>query len=116
MCFYLPPLLTGKTALVVTPTISLMSDQVSKLENKGIAATLLGSAQGDKNVFQKVAEGKYSLVFATPETVINRCTSQPQRVFTQMAQKGKLCMVALDEAHLIDTWKNFKWAYAWSCV
>ncbi len=40
ICYYLPPLLTKKTVIVVSPTISLMTDQVAKFESKGISAIL----------------------------------------------------------------------------
>ena len=111
ICFYLPPLVTRKTALVVTPTISLMTDQVAKLESKGISATFLGTAQTDKRIMQKVAHGSFSVVFTTPETLIERSTGHPHRVFVKMAEEGKLCMVALDEAHLIQSWKNFRYVF-----
>ena len=47
-----------------------MTDQVAKLESKGISATFLGTAQVDKNIMQKVAEGIFLVVFTTPETMI----------------------------------------------
>lgn len=109
ICFYLPPLVTRKTALVVTPTISLMTDQVAKLESKGISATFLGTAQVDKSIMPKVAEGIFSVVFTTPETLIERSTGHPRRPFVKMAEERKLCMVAVDEAHLIQSWQNFRY-------
>ena len=109
ICFYLPPLVTRKTALVVTPTISLMTDQVAKLESKGISATFLGTAQVDKNIMQKVAEGIFLVVFTTPETMIERSTGHPRRLFVKMAEEGKFCMIAVDEAHLIQSWQNFRY-------
>ena len=108
ICFYLPPLVTRKTALVITPTISLMTDQVSRLTAKGISATFLRSAQTDKTIMQ-VTDGIYSVVFTTPETLIDRSTGHPRRAFTKMAEEKKLCMVALDEAHLVENWKIFRY-------
>ena len=86
-----------------------MTDQVAKLESKGISATFLGTAQVDKNIMQKVAEGIFLVVFTTPETMIERSTGHPRRLFVKMAEEGKLCMVAVDEAHLIQSWQNFRY-------
>ena len=96
---FLPPLVTRKTALVITPTISLMTDQVSRLTAKGISATFLESAQTDKTIMQKVTDGIYSAVFTTPETLIDRSTGHPRRAFTKMAEEKKL---ALNEAHRVE--------------
>ena len=85
-----------------------MTDQVAKLESKGISATFLGTAQVDKSIMQKVAEGIFSVVFTTPETLIERSTGQPRRLFVEMAEE-KLSMVAVDEAHLIQSWQNFRY-------
>ena len=48
LCYQFPPIHEQKKAIVVTPTISLMQDQVRNLEQKGIKAIYLGSAQLDK--------------------------------------------------------------------
>lgn len=45
LCFQFPPLYQQKKAIIVSPTISLMQDQVTNLTSKGIKATYLGSAQ-----------------------------------------------------------------------
>ena len=107
LCFCIPPLYSKKTAIVVSPTISLMTDQVLKLEKKGIPATLLGSAQKE-DVTMKVEEGEFRLVFTTPESFIDKVTGEPRPLFIRMATEGKLCLLAVDEAHLIDSWKLFR--------
>ena len=48
LCFQFPPVFQEKKAFVITPTISLMQDQVHGLLQKGISSTFLGSAQPDK--------------------------------------------------------------------
>ena len=77
LCYTIPPLHDGKTAVVITPTISLMTDQVRKLSSKGLSATFLGSAQKQKNVLQEVETGKYQLVFTTPESFYNKQRRKP---------------------------------------
>ena len=107
MCYTLPPLYDGRTAIVISPTISLMTDQVSKLSKKGIPATLLGSAQKE-DVMPQVENGHYRIVFTTPETFYETVTQVPKEPFLKMARDGKLSVVAVDEAHLISSWQSFR--------
>lgn len=65
--YQLPPLVTGKTALVVSPLISLMQDQVMSLKQRGIKAEFLGSAQTDSSVQTKAETGHFQILFMTPE-------------------------------------------------
>jgi len=67
ICFCIPPLHDGKTAVVISPTISLMTDQVNKLTNRGISATFLGSAQKD-DITPAILNGEYKIVFTTSES------------------------------------------------
>ena len=74
LCYQLPPLLTGKISIIVSPLISLMNDQVIQFNNKignnqeGFpAACFLGSAQTDSLVEIDAVAGKYRLVYLTPE-------------------------------------------------
>lgn len=85
-----------------------MTDQVKKLSDRGIKATFLGTAQAGKDVILKVAKGDFSLVFTTPESFLNKSMNQPKEVFMQMEKEHKLCLVAIDEAHLIVSWKDFR--------
>ena len=66
-CYIIPPLYDGKTTIVIAPTISLMLDQVSNLENKNIPATFLGSGQKD-DVYANICRGDYPLAYTTPES------------------------------------------------
>ena len=45
ICFQIPHLITGKATIVITPTISLMQDQTTTLQEKGIRASFVGSTQ-----------------------------------------------------------------------
>lgn len=109
LCYTVPPLCAeNKTAIIISPTISLMTDQVSKLEKQGILATLLGSAQ-TKDVLQEVLRNEYRLVFCTPESFYDRATRSPRTTFLEMAKKGTICLIAVDEAHLISRWQYFRY-------
>ena len=106
MCFTIPPLFKSKTAIIISPTISLMTDQVSKQVKKGVSATLLGSAQ-KKDVMKQV-DGQYRVVYTTPESFYDRTKMEPRGVFLKMAQEGKPTLITIDEAHLISSWKSFR--------
>lgn len=69
LCFQFPAVWLKKTTIIViTPTISLMSDQTGSLDSRGIKATFLGSAQRDRGVQQRILLGEYEVVFVTPES------------------------------------------------
>ena len=50
LCFQFPPVYENKKRIIITPTVSLMQDQVQKLNGIGIPSVYLGSAQFDKNM------------------------------------------------------------------
>ncbi|XP_078682176.1 ATP-dependent DNA helicase RecQ-like [Branchiostoma floridae x Branchiostoma belcheri] len=57
--------------LVVSPLLSLMQDQVQRLQQGGIKAAYVGETQEDADIKRGVIEGKYSLVFVSPEAILN---------------------------------------------
>ncbi|KAL0419366.1 UNVERIFIED_CONTAM: Werner syndrome ATP-dependent helicase [Sesamum radiatum] len=62
-----PPLVAEKTAVVVSPLISLMQDQVMALKQRGIRAEYLSSAQTDRHVHTNAESGQYDILYMTPE-------------------------------------------------
>ena len=110
LCFQLPSLITGKSTVVLTPTISLMKDQCCKLGEHGISATYLGSSQTDTQMDKKVQEGMYEIVYTTPEKFFdsNGC---PSHIFKPILEAGRVGLIALDEVHLVKSWKNFRYVY-----
>ena len=104
ICFIVPPLYDGKTAIVISPTISLMTDQVNKLIGRGVKATFLGSAQKEQ-VDQPISNGEFQVVYTTPDSKVNK---QPREMFFSLSREKKLSLVAIDEAHLIFSWKTFR--------
>ena len=87
-----------------------MTDQVGKLSRKGISATFLGSAQKE-DVIPRVRSGSFHLVYTTPESFFDYSTKQWKQVFLDLASEGKLSLIAVDEAHLVTSWKSFRYTY-----
>jgi ATP-dependent DNA helicase RecQ len=69
LCYQIPSLHLNQVAVVVCPLISLMQDQVHKLNglSKEPVATFLGSAQKDPQEERKALQGIYNLIYVTPE-------------------------------------------------
>ena len=100
LCYQLPALLLEGTTLVISPLISLMRDQVSALEDQGIAATFLASTLSDAEISQRLrnlADNRYELAYVAPERL-----STPD--FASLLSRLKCPLVAIDEAHCISEW------------
>ncbi|CAI9107204.1 OLC1v1006509C2 [Oldenlandia corymbosa var. corymbosa] len=99
LCYQLPPLITKKTAVIISPLISLMQDQVMALKERGIRTEHLSSAQNASNV-QSIAErGQYDILYMTPE----KACLLPSSFWAKMQETG-ICLLAVDEAHCISEW------------
>ena len=102
LCYQLPALHMGQTAVVVSPLVSLMQDQVTKAnyqQGREVAA-LLGTAQLDPSVERCAWEGAFPLLYLTPEKI---AAGGIERL-VQMHQAGKLLLAAVDEAHCVSEW------------
>ena len=100
LIYQLPSLVLPGTALVISPLISLMADQVEALEERGIAATYLAATLDPGELRGRVsaiARGEFDLVYAAPERLAFAG-------FRAML-KGLDCpLIAIDEAHCISEW------------
>ncbi|XP_065880373.1 uncharacterized protein [Euphorbia lathyris] len=99
LCYQVPPLLVEKTAVVISPLISLMQDQVMALKERGIRAEYLGSSQKDQSVQNLAQSGHFQLIFLTPE----KACSLPVSFWSKLLEMG-ICLLAVDEAHCISEW------------
>ncbi len=96
------------TVIVISPLISLMTDQVSSLKRRGVCAAILRSSF-DKverslvaNHRDLVVPGKYSLLFAAPEAVIDM--PEWREVLLSSPLHVRVVAVAVDEAHCVSEW------------
>ena len=108
ICYQLPALLTGRVVVVVSPLISLMADQVNKLNNtvgSGVrqVAAMLGSGQRDATIEGRALNGEFSLVYLSPEKLVGGSGYVLDRLAGLEAQ-GRLLMFAIDEAHCVSEW------------
>jgi ATP-dependent DNA helicase RecQ len=100
LCYQLPALVSGKTALVVSPLISLMQDQAAQLAQMGIPAAVINSAMDPSTrstVMRDAIRGEYRLLYLSPERLARADT------FGWLS-KIPLAFFAIDEAHCISEW------------
>jgi ATP-dependent DNA helicase RecQ len=100
LCYQLPAVILGKTAVVVSPLIALMQDQAAQLAQMGIPAAAINSHQSSEErsqIMQKAARGQYRLVYLSPEKL------SAGNTFEWLA-KVPVGFFAVDEAHCISEW------------
>jgi len=100
LCYQLPALLSGKTAVVVSPLIALMQDQAAQLAQMGIPAAVLNSsitAARQASLINNAHQGEYRLLYISPERLARADTMD-------WLQKVPIGFFAVDEAHCISEW------------
>ena len=87
-----------------------MKDQVTNYTVKGIQAVYLGSAQPDKGLEERALspDSSENIIFVTPEWI-----SKPQNKekIKKLVSENKISLIAVDEAHLIHLWPQFRRSY-----
>lgn len=100
LCYQIPALMLEGCAVVISPLIALMEDQVTALKQNGVRAAYLNSTLSPDAVNhteQALLSGQIDLLYIAPERLIQAYT-------LQILQQIKLCLFAIDEAHCVSQW------------
>lgn len=102
LCYQIPALMQEGMAIVISPLIALMKDQVDALVANGISAVALNSSltpDEQRLVSNRIAGGEIKLLYIAPE----RLMSDEGRMLSFLA-KIKISLIAIDEAHCVSMW------------
>jgi len=100
LCYQIPALVREGVGIVVSPLIALMHDQVSALEQLGIAADFLNSTQTPQEqarVWRELENGELNLLYVAPERLMQGAT------YERLARLP-VALIAIDEAHCVSQW------------
>jgi len=100
LCYQIPAILRPGTAIIVSPLIALMQDQVDALQQLGIKAAYLNStlqAAQAREVEQQLRQGELDLLYVAPERLLNE-------FMLSMLERCQIALFAIDEAHCVSQW------------
>lgn len=104
LCYQLPALLRDGVAIVISPLIALMQDQVDTLQQLGVAAAFLNSSQDAEqanNVADQLLQGELKILYVAPERLLSGNFSY---LLEQLDQRVGIALFAIDEAHCVSQW------------
>jgi ATP-dependent DNA helicase RecQ len=104
LCYQLPALLRDGVAIVISPLIALMQDQVDTLQQLGVAAAFLNSSQDAEqanNIADQLLQGELKILYVAPERLLSGNFSY---LLEQLDQRVGIALFAIDEAHCVSQW------------
>ncbi len=100
LCFQVPALMRDGLAVVVSPLIALMEDQVATLDELGVAAVALNSTLSNdeqRDIADRIRRGEIKMLYLAPERLV-----QPRML--AFLQNLDIALFAIDEAHCVSQW------------
>ncbi|CAN5459314.1 DNA helicase RecQ [soil metagenome] len=100
LCYQIPALLRAGVAIVVSPLISLMEDQVNALQSNGVAAAYYNSSldqQSARRVLAQLHQQELKLLYVAPERLMSAA-------FLERLKEIDIALFAIDEAHCVSQW------------
>ncbi|MBK9654515.1 MAG: DNA helicase RecQ [Rhodanobacteraceae bacterium] len=101
LCYQVPALLRPGTAIVISPLIALMQDQVAALTQLGVRAAFLNStldAASANAIERQLVDGELDLLYVAPERLLS------PRFLENLLPRTQIALFAIDEAHCVSQW------------